>query len=133
MSSIVKKATWICVEDRRVLMARSIGIVPFYTPGGKIEPGETLLEALVREIYEEFGVTLLRDSAQHSFTVTGPMRENQSDRLVELNCFRADYKGRLAPSSEIDEIAWFSKADGHKTTETGRDFLARLHRDGLID
>jgi hypothetical protein len=28
-----------------------------------------------------------------------------------MSCYTGDYAGTLAPSSEIDELAWFSYAD----------------------
>jgi 8-oxo-dGTP diphosphatase len=30
---------------------------------------------------------------------------------VRMACYSADYQGTLEPSSEIDELAWFSYAD----------------------
>lgn len=31
--------------------------------------------------------------------------------VVRMACYTADYRGDLGPSSEIEEIAWFSYAD----------------------
>ena len=50
------------VKDGRVLLIRKkrgLGAGKINGPGGKIEPGETALEAAVRETQEEIGVTPL--------------------------------------------------------------------------
>lgn len=39
--------------------------------GGKVEPGETSLEAMVREFEEEAGVSTLPDDWQHFVTLSG--------------------------------------------------------------
>ena len=51
------------VKDGRVLLIRKkrgLGAGKINAPGGKIEPGESALEAAVRETREEIGVTPLR-------------------------------------------------------------------------
>lgn len=51
------RVTGICVEDDRVLLLDQDTDGPrrWSLPGGKLEPGETLAEALVREMREETG------------------------------------------------------------------------------
>ena len=49
---------WIHIEDGRLLNVRSVGRDAFYLRGGKIEPGESLAEALVREVREELSLSL---------------------------------------------------------------------------
>lgn len=51
------------VQDGRVLLIRKkrgLGAGKINGPGGKVEPGETTLEAAIRETREEIGVTPLR-------------------------------------------------------------------------
>jgi 8-oxo-dGTP pyrophosphatase MutT (NUDIX family) len=55
-------------DDQRVLLMherRDIGsqLSHWITPGGGVEPGETLAEAAVREVYEETGLLLHLDPA----------------------------------------------------------------------
>ena len=50
------------VKDDRVLLIRKkrgLGAGKVNGPGGKIEPGETMLESAIREVQEEIGVTPL--------------------------------------------------------------------------
>ena len=43
------------IRDRKILVCQTTGRSYFFLPGGHIEFGETMKEALKREIYEEMG------------------------------------------------------------------------------
>lgn len=75
-------------------------------PGGKIEKGETDVEALVREIQEEFGIAI---------EVTGRLRVDDTEvgnNVIRLACLHARLLGE-APTSSLDhdELRWLSHAD----------------------
>jgi 8-oxo-dGTP diphosphatase len=100
---VVDTVAWVRLEGGRILCARPRGKDVFYIPGGKREGAETDLQTLLREIAEELTVALLSETVQHVGTYeTGQVR---------MACYSADYQGTLEPSSEIDELAWFSYAD----------------------
>ncbi|WP_442576869.1 (deoxy)nucleoside triphosphate pyrophosphohydrolase [Microbacterium sp. F51-2R] len=71
-------------------------------PGGKVEPGESAEQALVREIGEELGIRILPES--HLTTdVTGPVR---------LICLRARLDGEIPQAStDHDELRWVARED----------------------
>jgi 8-oxo-dGTP diphosphatase len=83
----VRVVAAVLVRDGRVLAARraegkrEAGL--WELPGGKVEPGESDADALVRELREELGVTV---------SVHGPAGENEhayahgAVRLVALRC-----------------------------------------------
>jgi 8-oxo-dGTP diphosphatase len=75
-------------------------------PGGVIEPGESELEALVRELREELGVQISPDSVTHLVRVAaGPAGERA---LISAWLVR-DWIGapaNVAPE-EHDDIGWF--------------------------
>lgn len=52
----------ICVEDNRLLICKPPELDFWYTPGGRVQVGETLFEALDREMLEETGA--LPESAE---------------------------------------------------------------------
>ncbi|WP_448110606.1 NUDIX hydrolase [Pseudomonas lini] len=49
------RATVICEQDRHILLVRKLR-GRWTLPGGKIEPGETVAGAAIRELYEETGL-----------------------------------------------------------------------------
>jgi 8-oxo-dGTP diphosphatase len=100
---VIDTVAWVRLEGGRILCARPRGKDVFYIPGGKREGAETDLQTLLREIAEELTVALLSETVQH----VGTYEAGQ----VRMACYSADYQGTLEPSSEIDELAWFSYAD----------------------
>lgn len=91
------------VRDARVLAARrcappaAAGGWEF--PGGKVEPGETEVDALVRECREELGVEI---------RVGAPLGEAQPGEFV-LRVYRADLlAGEPQPLQDHDELRWLA-------------------------
>lgn len=76
-------------------------------PGGVIEAGESELGALARELQEELGVHIARESAVHLCRVTA----GASSAPVLLSAWLvSDWDGtptNLAPDEHVD-IGWFS-------------------------
>jgi 8-oxo-dGTP diphosphatase len=110
--AFIDTVAWVRVEQGRVLCARPRGKDVFYVPGGKREAGETDLQVLLREINEELTVTLRPGTVRPVGTYEARQPDGSAQSaLVRMSCYTADYLGTLAPSSEIDELAWFSYAD----------------------
>lgn len=72
-------------------------------PGGKLEPGESLREALVREIHEELDVLIeVGDELTSDVTTTDGL-------VIKLTCFRASLKARAPErSTDHDAMTWVS-------------------------
>ena len=81
-------------------------------PGGKLEPGESVHKALVREFREELGLEITR--AEPAFVV----RHHYPDRSVELNVWRViDFLGK-ATGLEDQVVCWVAPRE-----LAGLDFL----------
>ncbi|AGF72094.1 NUDIX hydrolase [Corynebacterium halotolerans] len=80
----------VVLRDRtgRVLSVRKAGTEAFMLPGGKLEPGETGLQAAVREVAEELG------------------RELDPERLGFLGCFTAPAANEPGFGVECDVFVW---------------------------
>ncbi|MFI7000678.1 NUDIX domain-containing protein [Nocardia sp. NPDC050175] len=105
---LIDTVAWVRIEGGRILCARPRGKDVFYIPGGKREGAETDLQTLVREIEEELTVALLPETVAHVGTYEAV---HAPEQVVRMSCYTADYRGTLAASSEIEEMAWFSYAD----------------------
>ena len=75
-------------------------------PGGHIENGESFTEAVIREVYEETGLTIENP-------VLCGIKQWQNDdlsRYVVLFYKTNQFKGTLSPSNE-GEVFWINKED----------------------
>lgn len=132
-ASFVDKVAWVHVVDRRLLAARSSGRDLFYLPGGKREPGESDVQTLVREIREELVVTIDPATVAPVGTFEALADARNDGRSVRLACYTADAEGELAPSREIEELAWLGSADLDRVSAANRLVLEHLHAAGLVD
>jgi 8-oxo-dGTP diphosphatase len=105
---LIDTMAWVRVENGMILCARPRGKDVFYIPGGKREGAETDLQTLLREITEELTVSLIPGTVRHAGTYEA---EQPGGAVVRMSCYTGDYRGVLAPSSEIDEVAWFCYED----------------------
>ncbi len=131
---IIDKPAWICIKDKKVLMARSHGQDVFYTPGGGREEGETSEQALIREVKEELLVDIVPETIKHYGTFTAPAHGRPEGTIVQMTCYTADYIGELQVDDvEIAEYAWFGSADMDKLSAVGLIVFKDLREKNLIE
>ena len=99
-------------QPRRVLAARRAQSHPFRGrwefPGGKVEPGETAEDALVREVQEELDVTIMLGD---ELTPTSEAWQLISTQLT-LRLFWAEiFVGTPTLWQSHDELRWLDGAD----------------------
>ncbi|WP_176083642.1 NUDIX domain-containing protein [Martelella sp. HB161492] len=88
-----------------MLTVRKRGSSYFQQPGGKIDNGETPLEALMRELMEELAL----DLSQAAFRYEGTFREmaaNEPGLIVEAEAFSLFAAPRFRTQAEIEEARW---------------------------
>ena len=73
-------------------------------PGGHIEEGESLAESVIREVYEETGLTI----AAPKLVAVKDWEPDEGGRYIVF-CYKAtEYTGQLR-SSEEGEVSWVEK------------------------
>ncbi|MFC8179720.1 MULTISPECIES: NUDIX hydrolase [Nocardiaceae] len=90
-----------------MIQARSVGKSAFYMAGGKIDPGETPLEALHREIREELDAAVVDARLLDVFECEA--WGHPAGTELEIHCFIAGLASEPTPTSEIAEIRFFTR------------------------
>lgn len=85
-------------------------------PGGRMNPGETFLETLKRELQEEIGVTYIGDPKQLMSVLTSVTIPVGDDRFpLVLIVYEVDLPENanitLDPDSPEEEFRWFTPAE----------------------
>ncbi|GGP47202.1 NUDIX hydrolase [Saccharothrix coeruleofusca] len=101
MGSTIRAAGAVLWRDDRVAVVHRPRYDDWSLPKGKLDPGETVAAAAVREVLEETGVhaVLGRHLAQVRYTAFG------KPKTVDYYSARAT-SGEFVPNEEVDELRW---------------------------
>jgi len=111
LSKVIHTAGLIVIKNQQLLLAFSKHKKAWYLPGGKIDPGECAIAAIIREIKEELCVQLNETDVTPLFHITAPAFGEKEGILMEQDCFLASADLPYRASSEIENIRYFSLAD----------------------
>ena len=92
------------IRDEKVLMLnRKKTWRGWAFPGGHLEAGESAVECVKRELYEEAGISL---TDLHFKGITHFFNTTTGKRHIIFNYVSSDYKGTVANSCDEGEMAW---------------------------
>lgn len=128
----IDTVAWVCLDNGKILGARSRGKDTFYLPGGKREPGETDVRTLVREIAEELAVTIDPATATHLGVWRAAAHAQADGVIVRMACYTAAHHGDPAPSAEIEELAWLGYADRDRVAPVDQVVFDHLRAAGQL-
>lgn len=133
----IHKAAGIIIKDRRLLVERSKGKDVFVAPGGKLEPGETSTQAVIRELKEEFQLDIAENDLEEFGTFYAEAAgSHNAGRKLRMDVFRVKNAGEIVPDSEVEEVRWISSkipADIEVGSIFAHEVLPRLKEQGLVD
>lgn len=111
MPGEIRTAALAHVRGRRLLQTRSVGNPAFYMAGGKLDPGESAIEALHREVREELDAGIVADSLSELGVFEAPAYGHPPGTRLHMTCFVAELTGEPNPTSEIAELRYFTVAE----------------------
>jgi len=118
------------LRDGKVLIvrrARKPALGVYTLPGGVVEAGETLEQAIVREVKEETALDIAPVTLAGHREVVIRDDEGRVERHFVILCFAARWLGgEPALNEELDEARWIDPAElaGLKTTDGLADIVA---------
>ena len=132
----IYKSSGILIKDRKLLVERSVGKRAFIAPGGRMEPGETPEQSVIRELQEECGITI--DPADlEPFGTFSAEAANHPGQQVHMHVFMVrKWQGEIAPNNEVEEMRWLTSdipADIEVGSIFAHEILPRLKAQGLVD
>ncbi|MEP7279301.1 MAG: NUDIX domain-containing protein [Bacteroidota bacterium] len=132
----LQTAGLLIIKNKKLLLAFSKNKQCFYLPGGKIDFGETALEALCREILEELNVQLESADLRYYTHISAPAYGEANGIIMEQDCFLLQRAIMPKASAEIGALQYFSLGEYLRQPNQAPGatlILQRLTEAGLLD
>jgi len=123
------------IKRNKLLLAYSNNKKAWYLPGGKVDPGETSLECLLREIKEELQVCLVPAMAKFYCHISAPAYREQAHIIMEQDCFLYDLQQEITACNEIAAVQYFDLADYQQEpvqVQGVLEIFKKLYRDKIL-
>lgn len=132
----IHKSAGVLLQDRKFLITKSKGKDFFIAPGGKVESGETVKDALKRELQEELSIDVDTDELK-GFGTFYALAAGHEDKYLQMDVFLVpNWQGEIAPAAEVEEALWVNSIlpdDLQLGSIFHHDVLPKLKESGLID
>ena len=114
MDKIMEVVGTMFFKDGKLLIDKPRSKPTFQMIGGKVEKGETVREAAIRECHEELGEKAIFDEKLLEFVMDfEEIATSDPTKRIHMNIFqyKGQLKGELTPSEEIEKFMWFGAND----------------------
>lgn len=105
----------IFLKDNKLLLVKPTRRPTYQMVGGKVEEGETIEEAAIRECHEELGKNAIFDESKFTFLMDFDeiaSSDNKTKIHFYLFIYYGNIEGRLEESDEISEFIWYETSMG---------------------
>jgi len=125
----------VVIKDRKLLLTFSKNKKAWYLAGGKVDPGESPVNALIRETLEELNIWLRPVDLAFYAHITAPAFGESPGVIMEQDCYRCDLAVAPQAQGEIQKISYFSTEMYKMETPVPGVILLmeKLKTEGLID
>ncbi len=132
----IRKSAGIIIKDKKLLVEKSKGKDFFISPGGSIENKETSIQALIRELKEEFQIEVAADDLNFFGTFTAQAAGQNGKSLIMDVFLVTKWLGEPTPDNEVEEMMWIDSniPDGIKVGSIfEHEVIPKLKEMGLIN
>lgn len=95
-------------QNNKLLLAFSNKKQAWYLPGGKLDMGESSLQAIIRECKEELSIDLESERLHYYCHTTAPAYGEEKNIIMEQDCFLYELEETIQPNNEIGAVQFFS-------------------------
>lgn len=107
----------IFINDNKILIDKPRKRNTYQMVGGKVEEGETPLEAAIRECKEELGNKVILDTSLFSLVMDfDEIATSDPNLKIHFYVFKynGELKGKLNTSDEIESFLWYESSMGNE-------------------
>jgi len=114
MNTILEVVGTMFFRDGKLLIDKPRKKPTFQMIGGKVEDGESIREAAIRECREELGEKAIFDESLLEFVMDfEEIATSDPTKKIHMNIFqyKGKLQGELTLSEEIEQFMWFGASD----------------------